>query len=403
MVTDKGFYVDNYVGTYRMEFCKDLNAMIIVSAEQNYPMQGEKQLKRKRLFEHNARDNDYIYIALANVDLNSDASILAYCNRYGLPYSSQLIYEKYNWLGPDVDVETASRIALLGNSAFCKNDMMTKTGFCEAVIIVRELIRLQELIREKNFTDTSYTEFVSVLLFFTFFSHINHYSYDPDEYALPRERLMRFQYEFHLFRLKHGIRDGNSYCYDVIKFLDFIEQRRKCIESVESTRLQADISSTEVDLVIAALAPFLYSRGLDGCVNIAHSFTYESFGDIKFESEVTSNNSKNNIENLRKLGLEVFRSIINEGLEFITPSLSFEDGMLRGDWKLSYQMSGIYMELFLEASSNALVRQCANPTCGHYFSVSRSDPRKRYCCRECAVLEAKRRERRKKKERREQE
>lgn len=403
MVTDKGFYVENYVGTYRMEFCKDLNTMVIVSNECICPGPGEKALKKKRLFEYSARDNDYLYIALANVNIDSDPDILDYCNKYGLPYSSQLIYEKSKWLGSDVDIETVNRLAQADTSSYYKNDMMTKNGFCEAVVIARRLMELRTMISQKDFTDSTYTQFVSILIFFTFFSHINHYDHTPDAYALPRERFMRFQYEFQRFCVENGWWNGQPGYYAIVDFLAYIEREQRFVEDIESEHIQADISSTGIKLAVSSLGSLLYSRNIDGGFNFTHSFTYDSFGNVKFQKELTYNNDQNDIENLRKLGVELFRSVVNEGLEFITPSLSFEDEGLHGDWKLSYQMSGIYMELFLEASSNALVRQCANPTCGHYFSASRSDPRKRYCCHECAVLEAKRRERRKKKERKGQE
>lgn len=400
MVTDKGFYVENYVGTYRMEFSKDLNTMVIVSNECICPGPGEIGLKKKRLFEYSARDNDYLYIALANVNIDLDSDILEYCNKYGLPYSSRLISEKSKWLGADIDMETVSRLAQADTSAYCKNDMMTKNAFCEEVVIVRKLMELRTMISQKDFTDATYTQFASILIFFAFFSHINHYDYEPDAYALPRERLMRFQYELHLFCRKNGWGEGEPCYYAVVAYLAYIEQERKSIEDVESEHLQADINSTGIKLAVSALGPLLCSKNIDGRFNF-NLFTYNSFGNVKFQNELTYNSDQNHIESLRKLGVELFRSVVNEGLEFITPTLSFENGGLHGDWKLSYQMSGIYMELFLEASENTLVRKCANPTCGHYFSASRTDPRKRYCSHECAVLEAKRRERRRKKEQKE--
>lgn len=281
MVTDKDFYVENYVGTYRIEFCEDLNEIVIVSHECILPVQGEKKLRKERLFEYGAKNDDYLYLALANVDVDSDSSILAYCNKYGLPYSSQLIWEKRKWLGPDVDVETASRSDQVDTSTFCRNDMMTKAGFCEMVVIVRKLIRLRTLINEKSYTDASYTELTSTLLFFIFFSHSSHYDYSPNEYALPRERLMRFQYEFQLFSRKRNQNqeDRYSYCHTVSCFLASIEQQ-KCEKyiNIESTHLRADISSAQVGLVIATLAPVLYSKDIDGCISSTNLFTYESFG-----------------------------------------------------------------------------------------------------------------------------
>lgn len=386
MVIDKDFYVDNYVGTYRFEFDKELCQMIIVSEEYNHPMAGEPELKKKRIFEYDARDNDYIYLNFANVDIDSDSAILSYCNRYGLPYSSQLIRDKMFWIGPDIDDETARIVAQSSPSKYARNDLMSVTGFCEAVIIVRKLMRLRALINEKQLSNASYTELISTLLFFLFFSHENHYEYNLKEDVLPKERLSRFQYEFQLFRRRNGFDTRYPSWAGIVSFLHHIENLRKYTENLESLQLRVDLSARAVEQTVAILSPLLDN----------HFFLCESYGDIEFEDELTCNEDQDSMETLRQFGVEVFRSVINDGLGFTTPSLNWENEALHGSWQLSYQMNGIYMEMFLEAAMNAMVRQCANPTCGKFFSVSRGRPNKRFCCHECAVLEAKRRERRRK-------
>ncbi len=67
MLIDRGFFVDNYVGTYKMIEDKTIDATMIVSTEVSDAKQGEQQLLKKRIFEFDRRDDKYIFLELANV------------------------------------------------------------------------------------------------------------------------------------------------------------------------------------------------------------------------------------------------------------------------------------------------------------------------------------------------
>lgn len=286
MIIDKGFYVDNFVGTYRLEFDEVLDQIIIVSKEYNHPLAGEPELKKKRIFEYDARNDDHIHTNFANVDLSSNSAILDYCNKYGLPYSSQLISDKNQWYGSDVDSRIATAAAQSGTWKYRRNDVTTLRDFSKSVIIVRKLIRLGILANEKQLTNASYTEFISILLFFLFFSHEHYYVYNPREEVLPQERVMRFQYEFQLFRRINRLDNGYSAPKQIAGFLAYIEHLKKNPERIGLHQLQVDLNSKIVERAITLLTPHLYTKSSDSCIIFNSAISYQSYGNFKFEREL---------------------------------------------------------------------------------------------------------------------
>ena len=51
MMIDKGFFVENYVGSYEMQVNSELDATMIVSKEVNFAEGEELSLRKKRIFE----------------------------------------------------------------------------------------------------------------------------------------------------------------------------------------------------------------------------------------------------------------------------------------------------------------------------------------------------------------
>lgn len=108
MIIDRGFFVDNYVGHYHMQDHK--GEKYIVSEEQRFSQDDKHKLQKKRIFEFDNRDYEYIYMELANVDIMSDKAILDYCNKYGLPHSSQLAVEKILCLDANISPDVEKKL-----------------------------------------------------------------------------------------------------------------------------------------------------------------------------------------------------------------------------------------------------------------------------------------------------
>lgn len=83
---DYGIKVKSFVGTYHIEKYDDIEYIV---SEECYPAyEGEKELRQKTLFIEDFKKNDYLLLALTNVDISKDEEIIAYCNEFGLPVSS---------------------------------------------------------------------------------------------------------------------------------------------------------------------------------------------------------------------------------------------------------------------------------------------------------------------------
>ena len=90
----------------------------IVSEEERFSQGTKQALQKKRIFEFDNRDYEYIYMELANVDIMSDKAILDYCNKYGLPHSSQLIAEKTLCLESDISPDVEKKLISIAPTAF---------------------------------------------------------------------------------------------------------------------------------------------------------------------------------------------------------------------------------------------------------------------------------------------
>ena len=146
MMIDKGFFIENYVGNYEMQVNSELDATMIVSKEVNFAEGEAPSLLKKRIFEFDRRDDDYIFLQLANVDISFDDSILDYCNRYGLPYSSQICYDKESGIDEGVNLDTAKRLSERVSTVYSRNTTMDRLEFCRLAVQVRKLMELKEIL-----------------------------------------------------------------------------------------------------------------------------------------------------------------------------------------------------------------------------------------------------------------
>lgn len=386
------FRVENFVGTYHLEFDSKLGEQIIISEEFNHATGKELPLQRKCLVELSRRKDIHLCKELANVDLSSPQSILDYCNKYGLPVSSQIAYDRYQWLGADVEKTVADKVALSGNWKYLRNDSMTLAGFCRFSTMVRGLLRLRELSALMAFNDKSYTEFMSILIFFLFFSHEEMFDYRPSEEELPRTRIMRLQYLFQLFRRKN-----NLFEYGIDEQIVCFVNHCHCLQScspaeLESKHIIADVHSTAVKQILDIITEFLSPHvDSDGFTEYKHDIFYSQYGKIEFEKELKWDKHYEEQRALCRLAVDVICSAINFGLDHIAPTLVIDESRtVYGGWILDGQMQGIYMELFLDLTKNSEYKLCANPTCGKFFVASDRRSDAIYCSAACASLQAQR-------------
>lgn len=429
MRIENGFFVNNFVGNYEMLNVPDWDCTMIVSKEVNHAVEdaGERPLQKKRIFDSDKSKSDYISLQLANVNIHEDASILEFCGKYGLPYSSQICADKENGIGPDISPELAVKISKQAeNSLFGRKDTMDRLEFCRHAVFVRRLLELKDCLDRRDKISVA-KELIPLLTYFVFYSREYIYDYCAKEQlapdVLPKTRTMNFQYCFQWFRRQNAkIIDQFSPAYQIVLFLAQYEYRLNHPGSVYDPMLLSDISAEDnrqvlnlfkrifikdffsKELLAAGQPPniiFDIDRNETNVLSNVEALKY-----VRNQFCVDENNSLtfdeppddiSNPSELIQLGYIVIRDVINEGMTRIMPELVWDGRNMRGEWQLNFQMEGIYMELFFQMAANTMYHRCENPKCRNFFVISEGKSTKKYCCDNCsaAYRQARRRERQK--------
>lgn len=357
MFLPNGFYVNNYVGTYKIDY-SPIYGEIIVSQENLLAKENEGRLKRKRIFESDSLEYEQIYTKFSNINIEQNEEILEYCNAYGLPYSSQIIRQKKLWMAMDktnsnesTDADATENISQLSMEQLEMRDYMTLKGFHRSVILVRRLLQLQKLTGAITLNCSEYTELLSLLIFFLFFSQEYDFDYDPREDAIPKTQLLRFQYAFQLFRRKSQLSRYATKTQQIALFFRHCKFLKEMGEdAIESIHLWSLINSKSVENVMNLFAFLEASLVAKDEPDKEDLFSMDSYGEIIFTKNGIKELSLENRVEMRNLGKEVLCAVINDGLHAITPMLSFDGKELKGDWELNFQMAGIFMEIYMEIS-----------------------------------------------------
>lgn len=395
MLIDRGFNVDNYVGTYHMEYSETIGARMIVSEEFNRPTCDETPLEKKQIFSFDSSDK-FLFLELANLDISKDEDILSYCNKYGLPYSSQVCTDVELGLASDVAPlakEIIRDIKIGSDNNYFRQDTMAYDEFCRLALHVRLLLEFKAVLDATNqsISNESALKLLRFMIYFSLFSqeHIYDYSKDnPD--PLPQTRTVRFQYSFHYFRRNNNYPNMKELPLEdqFVIFLAYCQGLMSNPELIRDSAIICDLASSTIKRLFYIYATlFKYEKiPENGWFSTIRSGT----GDVP--KDVLQHIDR---DELRGICMEILRDIVNEGLINVHPRLVLQSSEIgiQGRWKLNHQMEGIYMELFIELAKNSQYRLCDNPTCGKLFSASRNRPNKRYCCHECAELQAKRNQR----------
>ncbi|MHB8064081.1 MAG: hypothetical protein ACYDG2_15885 [Ruminiclostridium sp.] len=91
--------------------------------------------------------------------------------------------------------------------------------------------------------------------------------------------------------------------------------------------------------------------------------------------------------------LKICVDIINQKIKNINLKMGYN---FEGDWKADSLLDALYYIIFFKITNNTPLRKCSCSTCNGYFEII-GNYNKIYCSPECALLEAKRKERARKK------
>lgn len=112
----------------------------------------------------------------------------------------------------------------------------------------------------------------------------------------------------------------------------------------------------------------------------------DPLGKVVFEPTLTVGGIRtifNNVAQIIALGKAVFSDHLNTQLENVKPVFKIVNGKYVSTWDVPSLLEAMYLELFLNVTvSNNTIKRCGNENCRNYFIAE--NPRKIYCCPQCA-------------------
>lgn len=372
LVYDYGVVQRNFVGNYKIvlrHYEDKEDEEFIESEEKYFSDDPKKEIEVKEVQIDNHKKRDQLIVALANVNINKNKSIIEFCNNYGLPYS------KIENIKDDIET-VKSR----------PKDSMSKYEFCRHVISARRFLNLKNEITSKT---PDYLNMFKHLLPLLLFERMGVYEVvkkgkdDIDFLIKPVTYTVQyvafFQFLYNNSFAKTDYAKNLSIILGI--FLQF-----KGYMSIEA-------KAVDVQKHWEKINEFL---GLAGKAIRCKDVVIDSYFDIIINEEIKlSDKLKKSMYDLAPI---VFKDWVNEGLMNVHPCLDLNDKReFSSHFDLRYQFDGIYMELLLMCSSGDQMCKCKNTSCDKFF-ISETRYKKKYCCRECSVAAAKRRQRQRDKE-----
>lgn len=371
ITSDSGLSVENYVGTYHLKM--DGDTMFIVSEEFHKPREGEAPLKTKLLYVDDFKNNDYLFLKLANVDISSNESIIEFCNEYGLPYSSAKIADiqpGYYFWGLEMTEQQYAHMY-----PFYRHDYMSINEFYRHAICAR---RLMEVKNELESDHPNYENLLKYLLPTLLYFRQELYADDDIE---PTNASTRFQKYYLDTRAKYIKTNPNATFKMLVNnfICKYIEASRKQQDAIFEQDLRSDYWLSLADLLLQ-----LFKNDLLKYISFDEHFV------LSYSNEFVLPENIRTI--LDKVGPTILNDTINEGLAQVHPKLTFSGGRYINDWDIRFQYEGLLVELSLLLSAGNQIKKCANPTCEKFFTPD-GHRDKLYCSHRCGALVAKRRQR----------
>lgn len=380
ITSDIGFWVDNYVGTYQI--VENQGKQYIVSKEYHPAKRGEPELKKKRLFMDLFTNNEYILIQLANVNTDSEDSILNFCNQYGLPYSSSRIDDEqpgYFIMGLDVDEKTYATWFPL-----YRQDNMQVYEFKRHVLSAQRILNVKTEIESQN---RNYENLFKYLMPMLLYERSELYEFNPDD---PQRFTSTMKFQYYYLSVLNKVRKNQPRSF-VCEIFDFI------VETQAIGRRENKVAITnEIENLFRYEYPNKLHKFLLDLIRYDNDQLNEvqisDLNEIEFsEGFHLSDETKNQLD---EIASSILSDVISEVLQQVHPIMMVdENGKISSKWDLKYLYEGILVETLVMTSSENNLKKCANPSCGKFFTPNPGRNDKIYCSHTCGSNVAKRRQR----------
>lgn len=309
-------------------------------------------------------------ISFANIDESDKTQVLAFCNAYGLPYSSQ------RCLGKRAHLDDENHSMLINDFSFIDDtlylgdvlagkdyagtdaevslqytlfeideiDIMSLRLFARCVKIVRSLLIVQSYLIRHEGTQSGVIYALAYLL---------HYSARGIHYLLPRIKtptLKAAEYFATRKRISHtqllkSIRKADAYY--ACQLQDFL--------AVVDKHMLHTLADYDKDLLAKKqLTAIILAEDIPS-ISLDHTFARR-----------------------------VLLDIINDNIYTARPQMDLAQENFTSLWQCSYLMQAIYLDLYQLLLNPGEYHRCANPECSNYFLISGRRADKRYCCNRCA-------------------
>lgn len=309
-------------------------------------------------------------IAFANIDENDKTQVLAFCNAYGLPYSSQRCLEKRAHLDDENHSVIINDFSFINTTLFMGDilvekdyatndaeitlnytlfevdemDIMSLRLFARCVKIVRSILTIQSYLikREGTQADVIYA-----------LAYLVHYSARGLHYLLPRIESPTLRAAEYFATTKR------------ISYTQLLKQVRK-IDTDYACQLQSFLELPDEHLLLT-LAD--HDKGL--------------LTKKQLTTMIDNENSKNAVLDYA-FARRVILDIINDNIYTARPQMHMLQEKFTSLWQCTYLMQAIYLDLYQLLLNPGEYRRCANPKCSNYFLISGKRSDKRYCSNRCA-------------------
>lgn len=309
-------------------------------------------------------------IAFANIDENDKKQVLAFCNAYGLPYSSQ------RCLGKRAHLDDENHSMLINDFSFIDDtlylgdvlagkdyagtdaevtlnytlfevdemDIMSLRLFARCVKIVRSLLIVQSYLFRHEGTQAGVIYALAYLL---------HYSARGIHYLLPRIKT------------------------PTLKAAEYFATRKR----ISHTQLLKSIRKADAD----------YACQLQNFLAVVDKHMLHTLAD--YDKDLLTKKQLTAIilaEDIPSISLDhtfarrVLLDIINDNIYTARPQMDLAQEKFTSLWQCSYLMQAIYLDLYQLLLNPGEYHRCANLECSNYFLISGRRADKRYCCNRCA-------------------
>ena len=180
--------------------------------------------------------------------------------------------------------------------------------------------------------------------------------------------------ENRMFEVKDSIYGTFKVHYDEYRHYDSYEE----VDDFEKALMHSYVNHEDAPHKERLLIEFLYHFYYG--VGFIRTITAD---DIEFRScpvkwDAFDGKMKDALIEVAKI---VIAEEINSNLDGV--HAEYDSNVMEPRWKVDSLLSALYFSIFYMKPNIEITRQCANPTCGRYFTVSRTSSKKKYCCDDC--------------------